>query len=137
MEQKRLIYRTLWIAVGLMLATIVIGAIELSLIYAGAALDWVVLGYFGAILLLGLFLGLILGRLAWEKVYVKGARGLKYTLDHDVRIKDFEQKFFTDLKDFDIDKAMKWTFTIFLIFLMLVISVVVALKVILLAKLFF
>jgi len=134
MELKKMIYRILWVATGLLTACIVVGIIELFLIANGIVVDSLILTYLVAILLLGLFLGLVLGRVAWDFVYVKGGRGEKYVLEHRERMKQFEGNFFANLRDFDIDKAMKWTITIFLIFIMLILVGCITAKIALIAE---
>ncbi len=125
-KTKKFVYRMLWIATGALTATVLVGLISLVMIYNNIQGDWVVALYFLVLLLAGILVGLICGRIAWHKVYVEGVRGEKYVKEHTVRVKDFEKKLFADLKDFDIDKAMKWTVTVFLIFLMVIISAGVA-----------
>jgi len=123
---KQFVYRFLWVATGVLLSTVLIGLISLVMIYNNLQGDWVVAMYFLLLLLAGVLLGTICGRIAWHKVYVEGVRGEKYTKEHEHRVREFESKFYSDLKDFDIDKAMKWTITVFLIFLMVLISACVA-----------
>ena len=125
-KTKHLVYRMLWIATGALTATVVVGLISLVMVYNNIQGDWVVALYFLVLLMAGVLLGVICGRIAWNKVYVEGVRGDKYVKEHEIRIKEMEQKLFADLKGFDIDKAMKWTITIFLVYLMVIISVAMA-----------
>ncbi len=125
-KTKKFVYRMLWIATGALTATALVGLISLVMITNNIQGDWVVALYFLVLLLAGILVGLICGRIAWHKVYVEGVRGDKYVKEHAVRVKDFEKKFFAELKDFDIDRAMKWTVTVFLIFLMVMISAGIA-----------
>jgi len=122
-KTKKFVYRMLWIATGALSSTVLIGIISLIMISNNLRGDWVVALYFLILLFVGILLGMICGRIAWEKVYVEGVRGEKYTKEHHLRVKDFETRLYSDLKGFDIDKAMKWTVTVFLIFIMLLISI--------------
>ena len=125
-KTKKIIYRILWVATGALSSTLIIGLISLVMIYNNIVGDWIVGLYFLLLLFAGILFGLICGRIAWNKVYVEGIRGSKYVKEHAERVHDFESKLFISLKDFDIDKAMKWTVTIFLIFIMFLMCVGIA-----------
>ncbi len=125
-KTKKFVYRLLWIATGALTSTVLVGLISLAMIYNNIRGDWIVALYFLVLLMAGVLLGLVCGRIAWHKVYVEGVRGEKYTKEHHLRVKDFEQKLYTEMKGFDIDRAMKWTVTVFLIFLMVLISAGIA-----------
>lgn len=121
-KTKKFVYRLLWIATGALTSTVLIGLISLLMIYNNIEGDWVIALYFLVLLLAGVLLGLICGRIAWHKVYVEGVRGEKYVKEHHERVKSFENKLYADLKGFDIDRMMKWTVTVFLIFLMVLMA---------------
>ncbi len=134
-KTKNFVYRMLWVAVGALLSTVLIGLISMVMIYNNLQGDWVLALYFLVLLLAGVLVGLICGRIAWHKVYVEGVRGEKYVKEHHVRLKEFETQMYKNMKDFDIDRMMKWTVTVFLIFLMVLMSGAIAFALVFYAKL--
>jgi hypothetical protein len=77
MNQKQLLYLFLWLVAGGMLGFLIAGVIELkSLIIFGELTLQSVL--YGIMITEGVILGLMVGPVAWRKIYVEGARGEKY-----------------------------------------------------------
>ncbi len=75
---KEILYLVLWVITGILLMLLLGGIVEfVSLeLYGGLSLTLVLYGTMTAI---GMVLGIILGPLAWHKIYVEGVRGKKYT----------------------------------------------------------
>ena len=76
-ETKKIIYYVSWVITGVLLAVLAAGMIELA---SYAFVDYLSLTavLYGILITIGLIFGLIIGPIAWEKIYVQGARGKKY-----------------------------------------------------------
>lgn len=78
-ENKKQLYLALWIMTGILLGVLFGSLIELAYLYNGAIEIAPRLATYGFTVLAGVIFGVWIGPLAWEKVYVDGARDKKYT----------------------------------------------------------
>jgi len=127
-KDKKIIYYILWIFAGILMSVLAIGMLQLFSIIYGVQIepDWLSAFLTLCILVLGLLFGIWAGVESWNKIYVQGVRGEKYTKEHKERFDSLEKKFFQHTKGLTIDTVMKWTLTIFLIYLIIITTVVVA-----------
>ena len=74
---KRIVYYVLWVVTGILCAILAAGIIELASYSLVDRLSLTAVLY-GVLITEGIIFGLIIGPIAWDKIYVKGARGKKY-----------------------------------------------------------
>ncbi len=77
MKTKRIAYYVLWVITGILCAILAAGMIELASYSIVDRLSLTAVLY-GVLITEGIIFGLIIGPIAWKKIYVEGARGEKY-----------------------------------------------------------
>ncbi len=68
---KQITYLILWVVTGVLFAIMLGGIIELVSLWLYGKLNLAVVLY-GIMSVIGVFIGLILGPIAWRKIYVEG-----------------------------------------------------------------
>jgi hypothetical protein len=76
---KKIIYLVLWVVAGILFAVVISGVIEIFSLWIYGRLESRVVLY-GAMVVIGIMVGLILGPIAWQKIYIEGLRGKKYVV---------------------------------------------------------
>ena len=68
---KQITYLILWVITGVLFAIMLGGIIELISLWLYGSLNLAVVLY-GIMSVIGVFIGLILGPIAWRKIYIEG-----------------------------------------------------------------
>lgn len=131
-KTKKFFYRALWVCTGLFLSTLAVALLEFYALRHNIETDGFALFLYLVIMLCGALIGLLAGRVFWKKIYEDGIRGTKYVVDGVVSSEPAKlvvkegKKAEKAVKAVDIDTVMKWAITIFVVYLMVIISFMLA-----------
>ena len=78
-QVKKAIYLCLWAMLGAGFAIVIAGLVEYISYKITNTLDVYVVLY-ASMMFVGIFAGLVVGPIAWRKIYIEGVRGKKYVI---------------------------------------------------------